>query len=416
MKLTAVVLGAFLLLIYQMLPSALAQKELVPYLKENSISLQSENPAWNNVFDDTFYQNQVFLLGERHGIAYSYDVLWQFVSHLKAKTNFKYYLLEAPLYWEINLNQYFETGNESYLKKPFQEAKGTFYANQDFYNFYKKLYKLNQSLAPNDRIEFVSIDVEHQYKYSHAMLLDLLKKYPKSAADDGGFVKFFFDNDPEKSNEYKKTYRLYQNKWNENKPALKQVLGTDFERIDYLIRNINFKFEANDDPKDLARDSLMYLNFQYRAAQLDFAQKKIFGFMGIDHCYTEATPKFKYFAAYLPKNQYKTTSTIMLYANSETLMPNHYLPKFLRFLGGKNGYFTTKMRSNDRPFEYQKKIGLLKDIAQDKLTLFKLNQPQSPFKKHSVFVDNLKTTQPTTDFMQYIVLVPHSPAAKVLTK
>ncbi len=396
-------------LVYNEIASAQMRKKISPYLTANQINLKT--PNLKSLFDSAFYQNQVFLLGERHGIAYSYDALWAVFKHLKERTNFKYYLLEAPLYWEIYLNQYLETGNEKYLKKPFQEAKGTFYANQNFYEFYQKLYAYNQTLSADDKIRFVSVDVEHQYKYSHAMLLNILGESLQNKKDSLPFIKYCFAHDPEKTGEYQQIYKNYWAEWQKDSFNLKKHFKGNFLTVNYLIKNINRKFIANADKKDLARDSLMYENFKERTTGLDIAHRKIFGFMGIDHCYLSTAQNAKYFGAYLQKEALKTTSIIMLYSNSETLIPTHYLPKFLRFFYGKKPYFTTKMRSNDRFFERQKHIDILKDAAQSNITLFDLNKKDSPFKQQSLFVDDLKTEKPTTDFFQSVVLIRNSPAA-----
>jgi hypothetical protein len=404
--------GLLVFLAYNEITFSQASKELLPYLNENTINLEAENPRWDKLFDSTFYHNQVFLLGERHGIAYSYDALWTVFKHLKERTNFKYYLLEAPLYWEIYLNQYIETGNEKYLKKVFQEAKGTFYANQNFYEFYQKLYAYNHKLSAQDKIKFVSIDVEHQYKNSHAMLLNIIKESLQSKTDSLPFIKYFFDHDPEKTGEYQQTYKNYLIEWQKDSVRLKKHFKNNYLNTSYLIKNINRKFIANSDKKDLARDSLMYVNFKERTVGLDIAKNKAFGFMGIDHCYLSPTKNTKYFGAYIPKKILKTTSIIMLYSNSETLVPTHYLPKFLHFFYGEKAYFTTKMRSNDKIFERQKHISILKDIANTNIYLFNLNKKGSPFGKKSFFVDDLKTKKPTTDFFQSVILIMNSPASK----
>ena len=98
----SVLLVFFILLIsgavYKEIVYAQVKKELVPYLKNNRINLDDRHPDWECVFNADFYQNQIFLVGEHHGIAYSYDALWSLFKQLKVKTNFKYYLLEAPFY------------------------------------------------------------------------------------------------------------------------------------------------------------------------------------------------------------------------------------------------------------------------------------------------------------------------------
>jgi hypothetical protein len=404
-------IGAVCLTIYQEIGYAQAQKTVLPYLKTNVIDLTSEHPDWEKIANEAFYKNQIFLVGERHGIAYSYDALWSVFTHLKQKTNLNYYLLEAPLYWELNLNTYFDTGNETYLNDTFRQAEGTFYANQNFYEFYKKLYRYNQSLQPIDRIRFVSIDVEHQFKHSHAMLLAMFGQCQKNQRDTCQFLRFFFQKDPEKTGEYVQTYRQYRQEFDKDSSILHTLLKENYFTARYLIKNINYKFIANADTRDLARDSLMYENFKERTRFIDLQKDKIFGFMGIDHCYTDEAPNARYFATYLRRHPINITSVIMLYSNAETLIPTHYLPKFLRIFYTNKPYFKTKMRSNDGLFEHQKYIGILKKAALSNLTLFNLESAASPFSQNHYFIDELKSDKPTTAYMQRIILIKNSPAA-----
>jgi hypothetical protein len=401
--------------IYFEIGYAQSKKELLPYLNNNKIDLTTIAPNWSTVFDENFYQNNVFLVGERHGIDYTYDAVWKLFVHLKEKTNFKYFLLEAPQYWEDNLNKYLETGKEDHLKETFFQAKGTFYANHSFYNFFKKVHEYNANLKTEDKIEFICIDVEHQYKHSHAMLLNTFKNHLKTKKDTVEFVKYFFKNDPEKTNQYKKAYATYQTKWNENKIELEKEFGSNHKNISYLIQNVNNKFLTKTDKKreDLVRDSLMYENFALKTKSIDLKTAKMFGFFGIDHVYMDTAKNAKYFASYLVQNKIKTTSFVMLYSNCETLIPRHYLPGIARIFYGKDPYFTTKNRSNDRVFEHQNSIGILKEASPNNITLFNLNAKNAPFQRNHIFIDELKSEKPTTNYLQYLFLIKDSPAAKM---
>lgn len=312
------------------------------------------------------------------------------------------------------MNQYLDTGNETFLKKTFLEAKGTFYANQNFYNFYKKLYTYNQALPAQDRIRFISLDVEHQYRYSHAQLLTQFDQHVKMHTDTCAFIRLFYQLNPEKTGNYQKAYQQYQQAFEKDSLQLQQELGSAYQTIYYLIRNINYKFIAMADKHDLARDSLMYENFKTRTRSLDIQTHRAFGFMGIDHCYLEGTKRAKNFGAYLPKQGYRVASTIMLYSNCSAQIPSFYLPKPLRFLGGKKGYFMSKLRSNDRWIEYQEYINALKEVAPSSMTLFGLTGAESPFKTRHLLIDELKSARPTTDYMQYVILIRNSPAAAEL--
>jgi len=306
------------------------------------------------------------------------------------------------------------TGEEQYLRKAFGEAKGTFYGNQSFFGYYRKVYAYNQTLPVQDRIHFISIDVEHQYKFTHALLSGMLTRYVEKTKDTCSFIKLFYRLDPEKNGNYKDAYFRYWHAFTKDSSALRQKPVLPYDTISYLIRNVNYKFLANADKKDLARDSLMYENFKTRSKEFDLQQGKIFGFMGIDHCYQDGDTKKRYFAFFIPKSTFRTTSLIMLYSNCSTLVPAFYIPKPFRFLWGNARYIKTSWRSNDKPLEYQKFIGILKEAAPTNLTLFKLNNAGSPFAKRHLFVDDLGSDKPTNNYMQYILLVRNSPAANPL--
>lgn len=90
-------IGTLVFIVYQ-LTYVHTKQLLLPYLQANKLDLTTKNPDWATFYNKDFYQNQIFLIGERHGIAYSYDALWLMFKQIKAQTNFTYYLLEAPLY------------------------------------------------------------------------------------------------------------------------------------------------------------------------------------------------------------------------------------------------------------------------------------------------------------------------------
>jgi len=137
------------------------------------------------LFDDAFYQNRFFLLGESHGVQKPQEVDYELLKHLNQRIGVRYYIAEVDATKAHYLNQYLQTGDEVTLMKVFKSwvDETAQWANKDFYKKIQRIRALNQSLPDSRRIRFVGIDRIQDKPLVADYLTELLRnrKLPKKA-------------------------------------------------------------------------------------------------------------------------------------------------------------------------------------------------------------------------------------------
>ncbi|MCX6287548.1 MAG: hypothetical protein NTY96_10580 [Bacteroidetes bacterium] len=395
----------FILLTDLMLPlhlNAQSTKQYVQYLKNNSIDIKVTGADWDKVADSSIYRSEIFWVGEAHAIQYSYDAVWILFRYLHAKTGFKYYLLESGYFSELYLNKYFDTGDENYLKMVFNATKGTMGCNKDAYEFYRKLYSYNQELDKENRIEFLSIDIEHQYVETDQYIRSLFdnRDLPKDSCD---FINIFLS----KQGEYKNLYHKLADDMKAHPDKYQTILQNECFTTWYLVRNINYLFRAHNSANfDKTRDSLMLENFKIRLLTHDFKKSKAFAYFGTSHCYLDKTKQVDWIASLIKKYSpaLKSTSIMMLYSNCKRMIPAWLLRKTGHLRISKNKDFVNVTWESDSK-------NILRKSSGEGYTLFNIAKKGSIFTSSKKFVDNIADAQFTTDYYQYILLIKDSPAS-----
>ncbi len=382
--------------------NAQSKKEYMHYLVNNSIDIQVPEPDWNLVFDSSFYRNEIFWVGETHAIKYSYDAKWILFRELHKKTGFRYYLLEAGFITEIILNKYLETGDEKYLKMDFDTKAGTLGWNKDAYEFYHTLYQFNQSLPKDNRIEFVSIDIEHQYAETDKYIRSLFqnREIPKDTLDPLG--KFL-----QTRGDYQNSYKKLWIDLSSDSAKYKTVLGSDYSAFWYMVRNINYLFLARGSANwGLTRDSLMFENYKTRCRTHDFQKSKVFAYFGNFHCYMEKTKHAQPIASLIKSATpaMKSTSIMMIYADCKAMTPIWLLPKTRQWSKYKSTDFVD-IAVNEDPKE------ILSKSCGTGYTLFNIVEKSSPFISSKLFIKDIENGKHTSDYFQYILLIKDSPAS-----
>jgi hypothetical protein len=382
--------------------NAQSKREYIHYLKNHSLDMQDSLADWDSFPDSSFYRNDLFWVGEAHAIKYSYDAQRILFEQIHGKTGFKYYLLEAGYISEIYLNNYLETGDEKYLNMKFNSMKGTMGCNVDAFEFYRKLYRYNQGLLKEKRIEFVSIDIEHQYPETDLFIRSLFKNadLPK---DSGDFVNLFLWS----HGNYKYLYGKLFADMVSDPGKYKMILKNDYSRVWYMARNINYLFLATASANwDKTRDSLMLENYKIRVQDHDFKKSKVFAYFGTSHCYLEKTRHVDWIAS-LIKNydpSLKATSIMMLYADSKAMIPVWLLVKTGYPHVDKNKDYENVSWNND-----PKKI--LGKSSGKGYTLFSIAGAGSVFRSLKLFVNDIDRGKFTPDYFQYILFIKGSPAS-----
>lgn len=127
-------------------------------------------------FDRAFYRNQLFLLGEAHGVAQPQQLDFDLLRHLNRRAGVRYYLAEVDAAKAYLLNEYLRTGQDSTLQLVFRSwvAGKAQWGNQDFYHKVQRIRTLNATLPARRQIHFLGIDEMQDAPLAGACLRQLL--------------------------------------------------------------------------------------------------------------------------------------------------------------------------------------------------------------------------------------------------
>jgi erythromycin esterase-like protein len=125
-----------------------------------TIDLEKANEPQFQLFDEAFYQNQLFFLGESHGVQRLQLLDFALLRHLNQRAGVRYYLAEVDCAKAYYLNDYLRTGDEETLGRVFVSWVRTQaqWGNADFVEKIRRIRHLNLTLPAARRIRFVGID------------------------------------------------------------------------------------------------------------------------------------------------------------------------------------------------------------------------------------------------------------------
>jgi hypothetical protein len=302
------------------------------------------------------------------------------------------------------------SGDSLMLNLAFSTSVGTFGWTKERKAYYEKIYEYEKKKPKENRIHFVSIDIEHAYWHSHKFLIDSL--LPSTISESNRLISRI--RQPlRNSNDYFEYYSQLYDDILKNEGDYKLMLGDKFNLVKYLVKNIyNITYcqSLPDKLWDVTRDSLIYENFKWQDEQLHFAQKVSFGFWGTDHIFQSQTKDGTTFiAAHIKNNlhEIKQTGYRLLYTKCSFNMPTFFVPNFARWIFGKKNYFKTKAVNNDKFWRKVSGIGFLKKRKNRELN-YPLNVDSIPQKIN--LVGNRKKGYQNHDYFQYVILVKNSPA------
>jgi len=142
--------------------------------QSSKISMKYSEEDYRNLSHD-LKDNQVFLAGELHGIQENYTLRLNLLMYLNENAGVNYYLAEMGYSSSYYINKYLETGNEKYLFVVANSIIGSYDHSLDDINFWRDVYKYNQTLAEDKRIKVIGLDIEHQFWLAIMQLNDLVE-------------------------------------------------------------------------------------------------------------------------------------------------------------------------------------------------------------------------------------------------
>ena len=422
-----------------------AQKEIKPFLAKNHEKVDLKNPEFQS-FDADFYDHDIFFFGFMHGSATPQVLDYELLVHLH-EHGVRYYAPEVGYSGAFFLNQYLETGNESFLDYVIDNGyRAPQDVSMEFKEKWQKIYRFNQKQKNEDKIQILGTDGGRPNIRHIAMLapenttgisvIDSLQYFKNPDKEKPNFSVYsgkhffnngkswrdFFDEQPIASirrqffEMYEKDPQLILKNFGENAKELKYMM-TLYEEAEGKRREpvIFENFKKMVIPKVQA-GAKVYSNYGY----FHVLQDKINGGKPIAHLLKEELNGF----------QVKVVSILGIMANSEVL-DGQKMKKGKKFYakGYKfheldySDYKNSKRWDGDGFMMHNVGVKTLKQLCKGQdVSLFKLIGPQSPFDQEMYFI-NFKTyresllrkgrweTTPgavTTDYIQYLFFIQNS--------
>jgi hypothetical protein len=400
------------LCIYWMLLAGFHTKEFfkgnkyVAYLNKNKTVFNSDFQL-----DASFYDHQLYMVGEIHGFEKSPEIDFKLFKHLNQRIGVRYYMSEVDYSQAYFLNTYLQTGQDSlihYALKNWMVYVGR--NNKDYYQKWKNLYAYNKTLPPDDRIVVLGCDV--------LMDKQLFIQHIKQLIDEQDFELLF--GNAIKLQEFVVKIKAYKSK-PEAIQYFKNKYGDKEKELAHLF-NTALQTETS------GREQKLFDNFKDIYNLLQLENEKIYAFYGLYHTLqSKMADGFEPFASKIKKSELahasKMVSLNMCFQDSKMIMPSSGLPGFLQ----------TGPQWSEVAFKYDSLLLFylegIKDVVrtsgQNTTTFYKLNGKDSPY-FHSERLMSVKMILPflkdqkieinrnlsSTDYAQYLIFVRNSEAAQ----
>lgn len=393
--------------------AAFAQKEKAAYLAQNSATWNGDFKNMKRVFTPEVLKSQLFMIGEGHGIAYSYDLQYDLVKYLQQKAGVKYLFMELGYLDGILLNNYLKTGNDSAYIAGFEKYNGTYYYNKSVHQLFKKLYSLNKTLAEGKKIIILPVDIEHGYRKAIKYLQDEMFA-GANANTSVGLALNKIDSEKgvgkEIAAEMIRIYPIYKADIN----TYKKALGNNFNDADFLMRNtyemLNLALKK---AADTRRDSVMLENFNIYKQRYHLENKKLVGLFGGFHVKQTDQPNDIRFASLLKRSGAVKgiCSALMVYNAGYIMMPKGSNDttktgnKYKR-VANTYDYFTGSFTDGDLLTQFNNS---------GKAVLFNLTTKGTPFKGQKSFLMDKDQYANVDEMFQLLILINNSPATEPLT-
>lgn len=391
------------------IPLTIFSQNKKEYLKQNRFDVEK--------YDFKFPQTDFNIIGfgAYHGSAKTYEAEFYLIKSLKKQNALDYYIPETNFSQAFFFQQYLETGNENLLKElvlAFQTIVSQEGSIETFAHW-KNLHLLNQSYK-NNPIKVIGFDIinEYQFPIKHILLLtENIKNWKlkdelkiKSSEKD---LNFSIHN-KELNYLLKNFIADYETNKNHYSYQIKDTVS-----FHHILKNISYNFDDNKD-----REKIIFENYVYLKDVYHLETKKQFAKYGFFHIEKEREQNYpSFFTRLIEQNIYERSKVITVIGyltKSEVLWDKIYDKQ-----GNYESYTIKKGYGiGDYWKEYFKGIKNLKKTKLSDITLFKLNDNNSPYSKGTdlkqvkLFLKKsngkILKGKATTDFMDYAILISYS--------
>ncbi len=350
------------------------------------------------IFDDEIQDKKIILTGEYHGVSENNIIQFKMIKYLKENHNLKYILVESSYSTVYLLNKYINTGENEFLEQNYINKNKNSISNfKNEFSLYVKLYEYNKTLADEDKLRLIGIDIEKNPNLSNETLKLILPKTepPKELKED---INNIYNN--KISDNLEKIYENYI-KYEE---LYKEYLKENFFDFDMIINSLINTKELLSFYKDryvANRDKILYDNFIKIHKELNgnlyFGQ---FGEFHIDMLNISGGEDT--FATRLNKDKNfkdKILPICYFYYNSKSLAvdPITYNINLRTINSGEMG--------GKHLIYYD--IRDINSIINEKVVVYKTKGKNSPFNDIKI---NSSTDYKNTDLMSYIIMISNGEA------
>lgn len=386
------------------------------YLKNNRFDLLNSN------FEFPQSNFKIIGFGAYHGSQETENAEKILLEKLIKKNKIKYYLPETDFGIAYFLNQYLKSSDTILLKDLVKHYGNRVPQEKTIETYYKwkNIKKINDSQLEKNKIEVIGIDLIVTYKYTSKLLIELFQTEKGKYKSYDNLVEMVKIDTTDYSANYdsysKNILKTFAADYESDKPFF-QSISKNQKITDYLMENINLTFKKRDREKTIY-DNYLYLNQLYEFKS--YPQFVRMGFFHIEKDRENNNPSF--FTRLIENNIYKKEEVISIagfLTRSRVLWDLKY-DKNKNYIG-----YTTEggYGIGDYWKEYFKGINKLKNNRLSNLTLYYLNNENSPYKKNQTDLMEIKLFlkksnknhlqgKTTTDYFDYALLISNSQANK----
>ena len=374
----------------------LTGSKYVDYLKKNKLTSTPISDSIPLKFDNTFSDNQLFLVGEIHEVGTSPIIDLSIFKYLNRQNKIVTYIAEMDIPQAYYINRYLKDSTDLELKEIL--SKWVVYIGTVSSGYRDKkwgsLKKYYQRLDSSKKFEVYGVNRLNDF--------DLLNRLLKE-----------------------KLPLTYAAKVPENKDSLISWISSTLPGIlqnssfslqdSLLLKNIEYNCSNLDKVK--SRDEFMYNNFQRYYEQNNWGTENIYGCFGLYHTLQGID---RTLAGRIKRNSFlngNMVSLIALYTNSYLTVPSQGLPGYL---ADKDVYTKLSYSNENILFGYINGIEDFKRVSdKNSINLFKLNNTGSPYNQSNRGLSNfsliklfggipISESKVTTDYIQYLFYVDGS--------
>lgn len=389
------------------------------YLQNNRFDLTKSG------FDFPQKNFQLMGFGAYHGSQKTETTEIALIESLTKDGTIKYYLPETDFSIAHYFNEYLKTGDTLLLKELVEHYGSRVPQDKSIatYTKWKNLKALNDGLPEKNKLAVVGVDLLVSYKYTAKHLLDLIdrKEHARKSVKDltqmveNDTVNFFPYSASFSKNVLENFVEDYKNHSSEFENSIEDKFA-----FAHIIKNLKETFVDFDNP--LKRERLMYENYVALGKHYLFEKKPQFARFGFFHLEKQWEGKNPSFFVQLIENgiidRDKIISVIGYLTESRVLWGRVFDDN-----GNYKDYNTEGGYGiGDYEKEYFLGIDNLKESKVSDITLFRLNQAQTPYSDgipdlmEIVMTDEksngeLVKGKSTTEYLDYAVLISNSEAS-----